>query len=88
MQTSNTAAVVGLNDRGRIAAGLRADINIIDYDGLRLGLPEVAYDLPGGGRRLTQKASGYRATLVAGQVTYRDGEATDALPGRLVRGGV
>jgi N-acyl-D-aspartate/D-glutamate deacylase len=49
-------------------------------------LPEVAYDLPAGGRRLIQKASGYRATIVAGQVTYRDGEPTDALPGRLLRG--
>ena len=86
MQTSTTASLVGLHDRGRIATGLRADINLIDYDHLSLDLPQVSYDLPAGGRRLTQTARGYRATLVAGELTYRDGEATGALPGRLVRG--
>ena len=86
MQTSTTAALAGLSDRGRIAVGLRADLNLIDYDHLALDPPRVAYDLPAGGRRLTQTARGYRATLVNGQVTYRDGEATGALPGRLVRG--
>jgi N-acyl-D-aspartate/D-glutamate deacylase len=86
MQTRDTARTVGLNDRGLIAPGFRADINVIDHGGLTLHAPGVAYDLPAGGRRLIQKASGYKATLVAGQVTYRDGEATEALPGRLVRG--
>jgi N-acyl-D-aspartate/D-glutamate deacylase len=85
-QTQDTAAVVGLLDRGQLAAGLRADLNVIDLDRLRLFSPKVAYDLPAGGRRLIQKASGYVATVVAGQTTYRHGEATDALPGRLVRG--
>ena len=86
MQTADTAQAVGLHDRGRLARGYRADLNVIDYDGLTLHAPQVAYDLPAGGRRLIQRASGYVATLVAGQVTYRDGEATDALPGRLLRG--
>jgi N-acyl-D-aspartate/D-glutamate deacylase len=65
---------------------MRADVNIIDYDTLKLHAPEVAYDLPSGGRRLIQRADGYVATIVAGEVTYRDGEPTDALPGRLLRG--
>ncbi|HXU99025.1 MAG TPA: amidohydrolase family protein [Caulobacteraceae bacterium] len=86
MQTRDTARTVGLNDRGVIAPGYRADLNVIDYDGLTLHAPQVAYDLPAGGRRLIQKASGYVATVVGGQITYRDGEATGALPGRLVRG--
>jgi len=86
MQTADTAAAVGLYDRGRLAPGMRADVNIIDYDGLRLHAPQVAYDLPAGGRRLIQRADGYVATIVAGEVTYRDGEPTDALPGRLLRG--
>ena len=86
MQCRDTAESVGLFDRGRIAVGLRADLNVIDYDNLRLRAPEVAYDLPAGGRRLIQRADGYVATLVAGQVTYRDGEPTGALPGRLLRG--
>ena len=86
LQTRDTARAVGLNDRGRIAPGFRADLNVIDYDRLTLHAPQVAYDLPAGGRRLIQRASGYVATLVAGQVTYRDGEPTGALPGRLLRG--
>jgi N-acyl-D-aspartate/D-glutamate deacylase len=86
MQTADTAAAVGLFDRGQLVPGLRADINIIDYDKLRLHAPQVAYDLPSGGRRLIQRADGYVATIVAGEVTYRDGEPTDALPGRLLRG--
>ena len=86
MQTADTAAAVGLYDRGRLAPGMRADVNIIDYDGLRLHAPQVAYDLPAGGRRLIQRADGYVATIVAGEVTYRGGEPTDALPGRLLRG--
>jgi N-acyl-D-aspartate/D-glutamate deacylase len=85
MQTSDTAAWMGLADRGRIAPGLRADLNVIDYERLTLHAPEVVHDLPAGGRRLLQRASGYTATLVAGVPTYRNGEATGALPGRLVR---
>jgi N-acyl-D-aspartate/D-glutamate deacylase len=86
MQTRDTARTVGLLDRGRLAVGYRADINVIDYEGLTLHAPEVAYDLPAGGRRLIQRASGYKATILAGEVTYRDGAATGALPGRLLRG--
>jgi N-acyl-D-aspartate/D-glutamate deacylase len=86
MQTRDTAAAVGLLDRGLIAPGYRADLNVIDHGRLTLHAPCVAHDLPAGGRRLTQRASGYVATIVAGQVTYRDGEPTGALPGRLLRG--
>jgi N-acyl-D-aspartate/D-glutamate deacylase len=85
-QCRDTAETVGLYDRGVLAPGYRADINVIDYPRLRLKAPSVAYDLPAGGRRLVQRAEGYTATIVAGQVTYRDGEPTDALPGRLLRG--
>jgi N-acyl-D-aspartate/D-glutamate deacylase len=85
-QAHDTARAVGLADRGLIAPGQRADINLIDLDRLALLPPEVAHDLPAGGRRLLQRAAGYRVTLVAGQVTYRDGTATNALPGRLLRG--
>jgi N-acyl-D-aspartate/D-glutamate deacylase len=85
-QCADTAAIVGLGDRGRIATGLRADLNVIDYDGLTLLAPEIVHDLPAGGRRLMQRARGYLATIVAGTITYRDGEPTGALPGRLLRG--
>jgi len=85
-QTMATAHWVGLNDRGVLASGYRADINIIDHDELRVHPPVVTYDLPAQGRRLMQHASGYVATLVAGQVIMRDGEPTGARPGRLVRG--
>jgi N-acyl-D-aspartate/D-glutamate deacylase len=84
--TVDTARVVGLLDRGRIAPGYKADINIIDWDRLTLRPPTVAYDLPSGGRRLTQDAEGYVATIVNGTVVYRDGQPTGQLPGRLVRG--
>ncbi|HSB95290.1 MAG TPA: amidohydrolase family protein [Spongiibacteraceae bacterium] len=84
--TRDTAAAVGLNDRGLLAPGFKADINIIDFDQLRLHAPEITYDLPGGGRRLVQRAEGYRATLVNGMTVYRDGKHTGLLPGRLVRG--
>ena len=86
-QCRDTAETVGLYDRGLIAPGYRADLNVIDYDRLTLKAPSVAYDLPTGGRRLIQRAEGYTATIVAGHVTYRDGTPTDALPGRLLRGG-
>lgn len=82
-----SAQTVGLTDRGIIAPGYKADINVIDMDRLALGRPEPKHDLPANGRRLFQPASGYDVTIVSGEVTYRDGVATDALPGRLVRGG-
>jgi N-acyl-D-aspartate/D-glutamate deacylase len=84
--TSDTAGAAGLSDRGTIAMGLKADLNVIDYDRIGYERPYVTYDLPAGGRRLLQKANGYSATVVSGAVTYRDGEATGALPGVLVRG--
>ena len=84
--TDVPARLVGLGDRGRLAPGYKADLNVIDLDRLKVSAPHPVHNLPGGGRRLEQKAEGYRATVVGGQVTYRDGAFTDALPGRLVRG--
>ena len=84
--TARTAETVGLTDRGRIAPGLRADFNIIDIDRIGLHRPEPVADLPGGAMRIGQRASGYDATIVAGQVTRRAGIHSGALPGRLVRG--
>ncbi len=84
--TSQTADLYGFEDRGRIAEGLRADLNVIDLDALQMHEPRVAHDLPAGGARILQGASGYRATVVAGEVTRRDGADTGARPGRLVRG--
>jgi N-acyl-D-amino-acid deacylase len=86
MLTRETAETVGLLDRGLIGAGYKADLNVIDLDRLHLHAPTVTYDLPEQGRRLVQKADGYDATIVSGVATYRDGEATGALPGRLIRG--
>jgi N-acyl-D-aspartate/D-glutamate deacylase len=83
--TRDTALAYGLRDRGVLAPGYRADLNVIDFGALRLRKPEVVYDLPAGGRRLVQRADGYRHTFVAGTETLRDGEHTGALPGRLVR---
>jgi N-acyl-D-aspartate/D-glutamate deacylase len=85
-QSHDTAAWVGLKDRGLLQPGYRADLNVIDFDGLTLHTPHIVYDLPAGGRRLMQMADGYEATLVAGQVIQRHGQATGAKPGRLVRG--
>ncbi len=84
--TSDTANAVGLADRGVIAVGRKADFNVIDWDHLGFDRPYVTYDLPSGGRRLLQKAGGYDATIVSGAVTYRNGEATGNLPGRVVKG--
>jgi N-acyl-D-amino-acid deacylase len=84
--TDVPARTVGLGDRGRLAPGFKADINVIDLDRLAVAAPHPVHNLPGGGRRLEQKAQGYRATIVGGDVTYRDGTFTGALPGRLVRG--
>jgi N-acyl-D-aspartate/D-glutamate deacylase len=86
MLTADTAAAVGLHDRGRLAPGYRADLNLIDYDALRIHAPRIVADLPAGGARLKQAADGYRATIVRGEVTYRDGTSSGARPGRLVRG--
>jgi N-acyl-D-aspartate/D-glutamate deacylase len=85
-QSRKTALSVGLTDRGVIASGYKADINVIDYDRLQLHAPKVHYDLPVGGRRLLQQVDGYDATIVSGVVTQRHGTATGARPGRLVRG--
>lgn len=85
-QTGDTAALYGLGDRGRIAPGLLADLNVIDHDALRLGAPRVAHDLPAGGRRLLQDVGGYLATVKSGVPTRTHGERTGATPGRLVRG--
>jgi N-acyl-D-aspartate/D-glutamate deacylase len=87
MQTSETADFFGFRDRGRLAPGLRADVNLIDFAALRLHQPEIVRDLPAGGRRLVQRADGYRATLVGGTPIFEAGEHTGALPGRLVRSG-
>ncbi len=84
--TSRPAAAVGLMDRGVLAPGYKADLNIIDLAALRLHAPTMARDLPAGGKRLSQRADGYRVTIKSGAVTYRDGAPTGALPGRLVRG--
>ncbi|MGH1490208.1 MAG: N-acyl-D-amino-acid deacylase family protein [Acidimicrobiales bacterium] len=85
-QTRDTARQVGLADRGTLEPGMLADVNVIDFDGLTLRAPEMAYDLPAGGKRLIQRAEGYRYTIKRGEVIYRDGEATGVLPGQLIRG--
>ena len=85
-QSRDTAATVGLHDRGLLKPGYKADLNVIDHARLTLHRPKVAYDLPAGGRRLVQYADGYEATVVSGAVTYRNGNATGALPGKLIRG--
>jgi N-acyl-D-aspartate/D-glutamate deacylase len=87
LQTAATAAAYGLTDRGTIEVGKRADLNLIDLEHLALGAPEMIFDLPAGGRRLVQRPDGYRLTVQAGEVTFEDGQATDARPGRLVRAG-
>jgi N-acyl-D-aspartate/D-glutamate deacylase len=85
MLSGANAAYLGLDDRGVVAVGRRADLNVIDLGKLRLGRPRVVYDLPAGGRRFLQDADGYRATVVAGQVVSRDGRLTGARPGRVLR---
>ena len=84
-QSLDTARAVDLTDRGTLESGMRADVNIIDFDNLNVRLPEIVNDLPAGGARLQQRADGYQMTLVKGEPTYIEGQATDALPGRLVR---
>jgi N-acyl-D-aspartate/D-glutamate deacylase len=83
--THDTASLYGMTDRGQLVPGKKADINVIDYDRLSLALPELVADLPAGAARLVQKAHGYEATIVSGQTTFREGEHTGALPGRVVR---
>jgi N-acyl-D-aspartate/D-glutamate deacylase len=85
-QTSDTAELYGLGDRGVLAPGYLADVNIIDFDALRLHVPEVVADLPAGGRRIVQRADGYLVTIKSGTVTFRNGEPTGEHPGRLLRG--
>ena len=85
-QSRRTAETVGLLDRGVIAVGMRADLNVIDPSSVRVLAPEIRHDLPAGGRRLLQPAEGYLHTFVAGVETYANGSFTGALPGRLVRG--
>jgi N-acyl-D-aspartate/D-glutamate deacylase len=82
----DTARTVGLDDRGVLAPGYRGDVNVVDFDNLRLHRPEIVHDLPAGGRRLLQRADGWLSTVVRGEETYQDGVETGALPGRLVRG--
>jgi N-acyl-D-aspartate/D-glutamate deacylase len=84
--TSDNARAIGLNDRGVLRRGAKADVNVIDYGRLQIHAPEVVYDLPSGGRRLIQKVDGYEATIVSGEVVNREGRPTGNLPGRLVRG--
>ena len=86
LQTRQTAELYGLRDRGLVAPGMRADLNVIDFDRLSFGLPRMAFDLPAGGRRLVQRANGYDATYVAGVRTVDHDEFTGELPGRLIRG--
>ena len=85
LQTRRTARAYGFTDRGTIEVGMRADLNLIDLDAMKLHAPEMVFDLPAGGRRLIQKADGYVMTVVAGEVTYESGVATGARPGKLVR---
>jgi N-acyl-D-amino-acid deacylase len=84
-QTSETADFFGLSDRGRLAPGQRADVNLIDFDRLQVQKPELVHDMPAGGRRFVQRVEGYETTLVAGEPIFQRGEHTGALPGRLVR---
>jgi N-acyl-D-aspartate/D-glutamate deacylase len=84
--TRETAELYGLEDRGCIKEGFKADLNIINHETLKLELPYLAHDLPGGARRLIQKAHGYEATIVSGEVTFRRGEETGARPGKVIRG--
>jgi N-acyl-D-amino-acid deacylase len=87
LQTSETARLYGLNDRGVLAEGKKADINLIDFANLRVCAPEMVYDLPAGGRRFISRAEGYKHTIVSGEVVFQDGQPTGAMPGKVVRGG-
>jgi N-acyl-D-aspartate/D-glutamate deacylase len=85
--TRESAELVGMRDRGVLAPGMKADVNVIDFDHMRLRAPEIVYDLPAGGKRLIQRADGYSASIVSGAVAFREGCPTGSpLAGRLVRG--
>jgi N-acyl-D-amino-acid deacylase len=85
--TRDTAHLYGLEDRGVLAPGFKADLNLVDLEHLNLRLPEMVHDLPAGARRLIQRADGWKATICSGEVTFEDGVHTEARPGRLIRGG-
>ena len=85
-QCHDTARLYGLTDRGTLETGMRADINIIDFDALKIDAPQMVFDLPAGGRRMIQRAQGYRHTFVSGVETFTDGQSTGAKPGRVIRG--
>jgi N-acyl-D-amino-acid deacylase len=85
-QTRRTAELYGMRDRGVVAPGMKADLNVIDYEALHIHGPEMVWDLPGAGKRLIQAIDGYRYTIKSGEVTYDEGKPTGALPGKLVRG--
>ena len=85
MMSKQGAVAYGLHDRGSIEVGKRADLNLIDLDAISLGFPEITADLPTGAARILQRATGYTATICAGEVIMRDGEPTDARPGKLIR---
>jgi N-acyl-D-aspartate/D-glutamate deacylase len=85
-QTHDTAELYGMRDRGTLAPGMKADINLIEFDRLRLHPPEMVFDLPANGRRFVQRAEGYKFTIVSGEVTFENGQATEAMPGKVVRG--
>ncbi len=85
-QTRDSARLIGLADRGTLEPGMKADVNVIDFDGLRMRKPQIVHDLPAGGRRFVQRADGYTASVVSGAVAFREGEPTGALGGRLLRG--
>ncbi len=84
-QTQATAVAYGITDRGVLAPGMLADVNVIDHDALRLHRPRMVYDLPAGGKRLLQDVDGYRVTIKSGETTFVDGAVTDARPGRTLR---
>jgi len=86
MQTHDTARCVGLEDRGTLEVGMKADMNIIDFEKLQMDAPQIIFDLPAGGRRMFQGAKGYVATIVSGEVIMAEGEYTGAVPGKLIRG--
>jgi N-acyl-D-amino-acid deacylase len=86
LQTSDTAKLYGLGDRGVLAPGMKADLNVIDLEALKLHAPQMVFDLPAGGRRLIQRAEGYKFTILSGEVTFQDGVPTEAMPGKLIRG--
>jgi N-acyl-D-aspartate/D-glutamate deacylase len=85
-QTADTARLYNLRDRGMLKPGMKGDVNVIDLERLKLHAPRMVFDLPAGGRRLIQRADGYRYTIVSGEVTFENGEPTGAMPGHLIRG--